>query len=191
MRHPDLVVGVPLYSDSATSHDYIVQARGAFDETITGLHHLARWSIPIEIRIVLHKLTTPRLLNWAEFVYRNVPFAAHISLMGMEPTGHARYHHDKVWLDPVEYQGVLADAVEFLDVRGMTVSIYNLPYCVLPRSLWPYARQSISDWKNIFLPACADCAHRTGCAGFFASVGQEHTASVRAFSHAAAALRSA
>jgi His-Xaa-Ser system radical SAM maturase HxsC len=180
VRHPDLVVGVPLYSDSATSHDYIVQARGAFDETITGLHQLARWSIPIEIRMVLHKLTIPRLLNWAEFVYRNVPFAVHVALMGLEPTGYARYHHDKLWIDPVEYRGALADAVEFLGVRGMTVSIYNLQYCVLPRSLWPYARQSISDWKNIFLPECSDCAQHSACAGFFESAGRQHTTNIKA-----------
>lgn len=183
VRHADLVVGVPLYSDVATSHDYIVQARGAFDETVTGLHQLARWSIPVEIRMVLHKLAIPRLLNWAEFVYHNLPFAAHVALMGMEPTGYAPYHHDRLWNDPVEYQGALAGAVEFLSIRGMTVSIYNLPYCVLPRPLWPYARQSISDWKNIFLPACSDCAQRNHCAGFFESADENHTRSAKAIPH--------
>jgi His-Xaa-Ser system radical SAM maturase HxsC len=180
VRHPSLVVGVPLYSDSATIHDYIVQSRGAFDETITGLHHLARWNFPVEIRMVLSKLTIPRLLNWADFVYHNLPFAVHVALMGMEPTGYARYHHDKLWADPGEYQGALVDAVEFLSIRGMSVSIYNLQYCVLPRSLWPYARQSISDWKNTFLPVCSDCVQRTGCAGFFESAEQQHTRNVKA-----------
>jgi His-Xaa-Ser system radical SAM maturase HxsC len=180
VRHPALVVGVPLYSDSATSHDYIVQSRGAFDETITGLHQLARWNLAVEIRMVLHKLTIPRLLNWAEFVYRNLPFAVHVALMGMEPTGYARYHHDKLWADPVEYQGAITDAVEFLSIRGMTVSIYNLQYCVLPRSLWPYARQSISDWKNTFLPVCGECAKRCDCAGFFESTELQHSQGTRA-----------
>ena len=180
VQHPNLVVGVPLYSDSSTSHDYIVQSRGAFDETITGVHHLARWNFSVEIRLVLHRLTIPRLLKWADFVYRNLPFTTHVALMGMEPTGFARYHHDKLWIDPLEYQGALADTVEFLSIRGMTVSVYNLQYCVLPRSLWPYARQSISDWKRIFLPACDECARRGDCAGFFESTEPQHTRGVQA-----------
>ena len=55
--------------------------------------------------------------------------------------------------------------------RGMTVSIYNLPLCVLPRSLWPFARQSISEWKNRYPDECEPCVVKDHCAGFFASAG--------------------
>ena len=51
--HPNLSLGVPLYSDIATDHDYIVQAKDAFDQTIMGLHNLARWGQSVEIRVVL------------------------------------------------------------------------------------------------------------------------------------------
>jgi len=179
LKHPNLVVGVPLYSDSATVHDYIVQARGAFDETVTGLHLLARWDLAVEIRMVLHKLTISRLCEWADYVYHNLPFAVHVALMGLEPTGYARYHHDKLWIDPAEYQRTLADAVEYLSIRGMSVSIYNLQHCLLTPSLWPFSRQSISDWKNIFLPVCTQCAQRPACAGFFASADERHTENVK------------
>jgi MoaA/NifB/PqqE/SkfB family radical SAM enzyme len=30
LKHPDFVLGIPLYSDDSTTHDYVVQARGAF-----------------------------------------------------------------------------------------------------------------------------------------------------------------
>jgi hypothetical protein len=100
--------------------------------------------------------------------------------MGMEPTGYARYHRDKLWCHPVEYQKILAETVEFLCIRGMSVSIYNLPRCVLPRSLWCFARQSISEWKNVFLPVCTDCVQRDTCAGFFESAGPEHIGTVNA-----------
>ena len=36
LQHPDLMVGIPLYSDLAWQHDFIVQAPHAFDQTIRG-----------------------------------------------------------------------------------------------------------------------------------------------------------
>jgi hypothetical protein len=75
-----------------------------------------------------------------EYIYRNLPFVVHVALMGLEPTGYTPYHRDKLWLDPYEYQDRIADAVEYLSVRGMHVSIYNLQRCVLPPSTWAYAR---------------------------------------------------
>lgn len=173
--HPDLVLGIPLYSDSARDHDYIVQASGAFDQTVIGLHHLARWNVKVEIRVVLHRLTIPRLVYLAEYVYRNFPFVVHVALMGLEPTGYTPHHREKLWIDPYDYQVPLAAAVEYLSVRGLNVSIYNLQRCLLPRVLWSFARQSISDWKNIYLPACDSCAEREACAGFFASAEKFHS----------------
>ncbi len=52
VHHPNLSLGIPLYSDDAALHDYIVQARDAFDQTILGLHQLARHGIETEIRVV-------------------------------------------------------------------------------------------------------------------------------------------
>ena len=178
--HLDLVLGIPLYSDAATVHDYIVQARGAFDQTVTGLHHLARWQVPVELRVVLHKLSIPRLHQLAEYIYRNLPFVIHVALMGLEPTGYTPYNRDKLWLDPYEYQDHLADAVDYLSLRGMHVRIYNLQRCVLPPSTWAYARKSISDWKNIYLPECEGCVERTSCAGLFQSAERLHSSHIHA-----------
>ena len=51
----------------------------------------------------------------------------------------------------------LAKAVDHLSAAGVNVSVYNLPKCVLPRSVWPHALQSISDWKNGFVEECDRC----------------------------------
>ncbi|MGJ5814513.1 His-Xaa-Ser system radical SAM maturase HxsC [Paludibaculum fermentans] len=180
--HQKLVLGIPLYGDVATIHDYIVQARGAFDQTITGLHHLARFRRSIELRVVLHKLTVPRLRELVEFVYRNLPFVEHVALMGLEPIGHATHHRDKLWIDPFDYRDALAWAVEYLTIRGMRVSIYNLQRCVLPEVVWPFARKSISDWKNMYLPECTACGDRDSCGGFFASAQILHSEHIRPLS---------
>jgi His-Xaa-Ser system radical SAM maturase HxsC len=170
IEHPDLVVGVPLYSDLDFEHDFVVQAAGAFDETLAGLQNLGRYGVAVEIRVVIHRLTVPRLLQLAEFIYRNLPFSAHVALMGLEMTGFTIPNLEALWIDPVDYGKELVEATTFLAARGLHVSIYNHPLCVVPRQLWPFCRQSISDWKNEYLPLCTACAVRESCGGFFTSV---------------------
>ena len=167
IEHPNISIGVPLYSDFAGSHDHIVQARAAFDQTVAGLHQAARNEIRVEIRVVLHKLTIPRLTKLMEYIYRNLTFVEHIALMGLEYTGYTPRNIEQLWIDPLDYQDQLEQAVEFLAMRNMTVSIYNLQLCVLRRSLWKYSKQSISDWKNAYSGVCDACTARRQCGGFF------------------------
>jgi His-Xaa-Ser system radical SAM maturase HxsC len=181
VAHPNLSLGIPLYSDYAPDHDYIVQAKGAFDQTVLGLHQLARWRVVTEIRVVLHKLSIPRLPHLAEYICRNFPFVTHIALMGLEPTGYTPRNMDELWIDPLLYQEELEAAVETLTVHGMNVSIYNSQLCVLRQSLWKFARRSISDWKNIFLSECESCSRLDECGGSFQSAGRLHSAHIRPF----------
>jgi His-Xaa-Ser system radical SAM maturase HxsC len=173
--HPNFVLGIPLYSDDSTIHDYVVQAKDAFDQTILGLHQLARYGLRIEIRVVLHGLTVRRLPQLAEYIYRNLTFVEHIALMGLENIGYAPRNMDTLWVDPYDYQDELESAVEILSTRGMNVSIYNHQLCVLRKSLWKFARKSISDWKNIYLEECESCGVREQCGGFFAWATKLHS----------------
>jgi len=176
--HPHLVLGVPLYAATDTRHDYVVQAAGAFEETVIGLLHLAEYGVGVELRVVLHAQTYRGLPDLAEFIARNFPFVQHIALMGLETIGFTRPNIDTLWIDPVAYQAELRRAVEILSMAGLHVSIYNLQLCVLDRSLWPFAARSISDWKNIYFPVCADCTVREDCGGMFASASWRHSAHI-------------
>lgn len=167
--HKKLTWGIPLYADNAADHDHVVQAPGAFSETMAGLYNLHQAEQHIEIRVVLSKLTAVRLPELAHFIFRNLPFASHIALMGIENTGLAKKNYEELWIDPADYQEQLNLAAWFLDIRGLTVSIYNLPLCVLDPGLRSFYRQSISDWKNLFIEACHTCAATESCAGFFKS----------------------
>jgi His-Xaa-Ser system radical SAM maturase HxsC len=180
VAHPDLMLGIPLYSDVDSEHDYIVQAEGAFEETVLGLLHLARHEVAVEIRVVLHRQTVPRLARLAEFIARNIPFAAHVALMGLEMFGFVHKNLEELWIDPDDYRQALRDAVLTLEGAGLNTSIYNHQLCTLPRDLWPFARQSISDWKNVYLDACDGCAVRERCGGFFQSATKRHSRAIRA-----------
>jgi His-Xaa-Ser system radical SAM maturase HxsC len=167
VSHPDLMVGVPVYSDLDVEHDYIVQAKGAFAETIHGLHNLTKAEVRIEIRVVVHRQTYRRLPQLADYIFRNLTFASHITFMGLEVIGLAKANIASLWIDPVDYQDELEAAVLTLATAGMNVSVYNHQLCTLPQSLWRFSRQSISDWKNEYADECARCAARDQCGGFF------------------------
>ena len=169
LKHNDLMAGIPIYSSNDTLHDYIVQSEGAFDETIMGILQLKERKQRVEIRLVLHALTTPRLYETCEWFSRNFPFVDHIALMGLENTGFAIANHNELWVDPIEYKFDLGRSVELLNSRGIRTSIYNLPRCVIPSNVWSFAKQSISDWKQGFLEICSDCIERPNCSGFFTS----------------------
>ena len=175
IRHPDLVFGVPLYSDLAYLHDYVVQADGAFDQTVRGIMNLRRCGIHVEVRLVLLPHNVHRLCDFANFLVRNLPFIEHVALMGLEPLGNARARWDEVWIDPADYQPMLKEAVEILLAHRLSVSIYNHQLCVLDRSLWPLARKSISDWKTEYLEMCHSCSLCGECGGLFASSRRRHS----------------
>jgi len=176
--HPDLMVGIPLYSDDPDRHDYIVQAQGAFDETIRGILNLKRARQKVEVRVVLHKQSIPRLVPLAEYISRNLLFVDHVALMGLEMMGFARANLDVLWADPYDYRAELSQAVQVLSRSGINVSIYNHPLCLIDRSVEFAYRKSISDWKNDFPHECSQCARRSDCGGFFSS-GVQHKYSER------------
>ncbi len=151
---------------------------GAFDETIVGLYNAAKYGLRTEIRVVLHKQTLPDLERLAEFIYRNLPFVEHIALMGLENMGYAKINWDLLWVDPLDYADVLGRTIRHLFYRRLPVSIYNLQLCVLPRTLWSFARKSISDYKNIYLDVCKECGVRERCGGLFLSSETRHSRGV-------------
>jgi His-Xaa-Ser system radical SAM maturase HxsC len=176
-----LMLGIPLYSDYYQAHDYIVQAENAFNQTMQGLYNLAAQDQRIEIRVVLHKQSIPRLTKLAKYIYKNLPFVEHIAFMGLEYQGYTPHNIDKLWIDPIEYMDELGEAANFLSSRGMNVSIYNSQLCLMPQELWKYTKKSISDWKNIYLDECSKCELVDDCGGLFASSVKMHSKNIKAF----------
>ncbi len=177
-RHPDLQIDIPLFSDIAEEHNRIVGAK-TFYKTVQGLYNLALFRQRIGLRIVVHKQTYKRLPQFADFVYHNFPFVSQVAFMQMETTGLAKENFDKLWIDPYDYNEQLREAVLLLADRGMKPYIYNAQLCVLPEDIRCYAQQSISDWKDIYIPECEGCVLKGQCAGFFESNRQAHSAHIR------------
>lgn len=181
VNHPDLMFGIPLYSDVSSLHDYVVQAEGAYYETIKGILNLKRLSQKVEIRVVLHKQTFQRLPRLAEFIARNLLFVDHVALMGLEMMGFTKPNLPVLWIDPADYQSELVEAVSILSRYKMNVSIYNHQLCLLDPRLHEFSKKSISDWKNEYMPECSQCMKRNECGGFFSSAKFKYSDKIKPF----------
>lgn len=185
VAHPDIMAGIPIYSDQSSIHDFVVQADGAFDETVRGILNLKRLRQRVEIRIVLHRHTVGRLDRFADFVVRNLPFVDHVALMGLELMGFAKGNVDDLWIDPREHAAVIGAAAETLDRAGLHTSIYNLPLCVLDQRGRRFAVKSISDWKREYWDACSGCAVMDECGGLSSRRGRDWRPISRHWSYSA------
>lgn len=162
-----LILGIPLHSDYAGDHDLIAGSQNAYIETMKGLYNIAMQGGIIELRIVMNKLNFSRFLPMAKFIHKNLSFVTWTAFMGMERTGFADSKSEKIWIEPIEYQAELDDAVHFLADWSHEVAIYNIPLCLLPKGLYNFAKRSISDWKNYYLPECNQCVMKEKCCGLF------------------------
>ena len=162
-----VIVGVPFHSDSPIIHDRIAGAENAYNQTLIGLYNLAANDVDIELRVVLTKQNYQRLPQMARFISKNLVFVSTVAFMAMEDIGYTIKNHDLVWLEPEDYIPELQQAVQYLSQLEFDVSLFNLPLCLLPEVLCPFAKQSISDWKNKFLPLCETCTAKSECCGFF------------------------
>lgn len=183
VEHHDLMFGIPIYSDLSEIHDYIVQSDGAFDDTLGGVINLKAQGLAVEIRVVVHKQTAERLPDLARFIARNLTFVDQVVFMGLEITGFTKANMKDLWIDPVDYQPQLFEAVQALEGSRIGVGVYNHQLCVTDRRLWKYARRSISDWKNEYLAECGECAARKQCGGFFSSTLSQHSAYIQPISN--------
>ena len=169
INHPDVMIGIPIYSDDPVMHDYIVQAKNAFNETIRGILNLKSLNQKVEIRVVIHKLNAFQLSAIADFIVRNLQFVDHVALMGLEIIGFTRANLDLLWIDQIEYKDELSRATQILRNYGMSVSIYNHQLCLVNEDVKFAYRKSISDWKNEYVPECVECIKKVECGGFFTS----------------------
>lgn len=168
IQHP-ITWLVPLYGHADFLHDFVVQAPGAFDETIGGLLNLHSHGQRIQLRIVLVEPVLRCLSDICEFICRNLPFVSEVALMGCEPIGFALANRDTCEVDIRDWGKELEVSVQRLIRGGLLPVLMNLPLCAIQPELWRYAHQSISDWKRTFVAECDSCMVKSNCSGLFAS----------------------
>ena len=169
MEDYNFILGIPVHSDNPIDHDRIAGAKGAFFETMKGLHNLGLLGYEIELRIIIVNDNYKRLPQIAEYITLNLPFVSQVSFMGLEIIGYAIKNYHRVWVEPIDFNPFLVDAIRHLINCKFAVKIFNIPHCLLPVNLWPYACRSISTWKKTNLLQCKNCNQLNNCCGVFST----------------------
>ena len=162
-----VVWGIPIYSDRADCHDRIVAKNGAWTRLLKSFDILARAGASIELRTVIMKPNAEDLPGLAAFSSTNLPFISHWCLMQMESIGYARKNWSELFYDTSQDFTWVATAVDIAKARGLLPQLFNFPLCTVPPKYRPFARKSISDWKQKYLEDCQSCSKRADCSGFF------------------------
>lgn len=159
---------VPLYGHAEFFHDFVVQAPGAFEETLSGLLALQAYRQTVQLRTVLIEPVLTVLPELCAFIGRNLPFIREFALMGCEPIGFALANREHCEVDLADWSDTLLQAGKTLRRYAVPFVLMNTPLCAIPRLLWPDAAISISDWKNVYADECSQCAVKPDCPGLFA-----------------------
>jgi len=173
LSNPNITFCVSFPSDDEDDFNMIMGTRN-FTHAISAIQNLGLLRQMVELRIVIMEQNYNRLLEISEFIYRNFPFVVHIAFMGLEIVGNAHDNFQKIDILPLKYSQNLLDAVVYLKQRDMNISIYNVPFCLLDKKLWPFIKNSISKWKQTYKEECRFCAKIDNCPGIFSTTKESN-----------------
>lgn len=162
-------LGIPLHGPSEEIHDTIVQSKGAFRQTVTGIRNLLVKGERVDLRFVVNGFNHTFITEMAEFVVRYLSEVASVKVMGLEMTGNAAVNRDRVW---IPYEEAFRDARKGIDLlirAGIDVELFNFPLCTVDPNYWGLCCRSITDSKVRYFSDCAACKVRLQCGGIFNS----------------------
>jgi His-Xaa-Ser system radical SAM maturase HxsC len=159
---------IPLYASYDDLHNSMTGGE-KFYRIIKNLIDISVYKVPIELRFLITNLNYKNMIDFSIFVTRNLPFVSNIAFMGLELMENAAFNSEKLWINPKEYMTELCKAIDYLKIFNMPVSIYNIPYCLIPKDYHSYAYKSISEWKRKYFDFCNSCIYSKDCGGFFES----------------------
>lgn len=159
--------GVPLYASDASVHDDIVGKRGAFDRLMPNLQRLIHSPASVELRTVLVRQNNEELKSLSKFIGIHLRLIDVWAIMQLEYIGYAKMNWKEIFVDTSISFDNVGDALDHSVISGVTPTLYNFPLCTVPESHRKYVANSISDWKQKYLPECAKCKQNNTCGGFF------------------------
>lgn len=162
-----LLWGIPIYSDDPSIHDDIVGKPGAFAQLTKNLSLMGLAGAALEIRTVVMTQNVGGLTVLADFISRYIPFATTWAVMQMERIGYGRMNWARCFFDSSLDFKEIGSAIDLMRARNQDITLYNFPLCTVPPAYRQHAAQSISDWKQKYLPACTTCQLRFRCSGVF------------------------
>lgn len=159
--------GIPLYSHESKAHDDIVSKDGAFHRLFESFNYLLSSGSQVELRTVLMKQNVDHLTGLSNLISTKLSWIRVWAIMQLENIGYARMNWKKIFFDNSEDFSEIEKSISILQSNNINLSLYNFPFCTVPKDFRKYAKNSISDWKNKYLDECNNCKKQKDCCGFF------------------------
>lgn len=160
---------IPIHASTPELHDLITQAPGSFRQSLKGLKNLSKSEAKIEIRVVGHQKNIKDMNHiFNMLVHAGIRIDV-INLIAMEMMGCAARNRDTLWVDYHELCHASEAGIRYSLLHGIDVGLYNFPLCMIPKHLWPLAKQSITPSKVRFYQECTNCKEYDACGGLFHS----------------------
>ena len=160
-------LGIPIHGFNSSTHDFVTQSLGSFEQTVKGIQNLVKLNIDIELRFVLSKLTMDNITQMAEYIVENLRGISCVKIMGLEMLGNAAVNKEQVWIDyPTAFE-VAKQEIDLLVRNGIDVQLYNFPLCAVNKEYWGLYRKSISGYKVKYKDECKACIEKETCGGIF------------------------
>lgn len=161
--------GIPVYGYNSTTHDFIVQTKGAFNETVTGIKNLLSCGANVELRIVVSRLNYENMTKIAHFIINNFTGLDSVKIMAMEMMGSAAKNRKRLWIDYSEAFKASKNAIKLFLMNGIDVKLYNFPLCKVGEGYWGICSKSITSFKIEYNDSCNYCPVKSICGGVFKS----------------------
>jgi len=171
-RIKGLKIVTTIYGGSSLIHNAITRTPNSFEYKIRGLKNLVNYHIPIELRILLHKMNYKHFNEMAKFIIDNFKPNNFGSIIIMNPklTERACEYQKVVAEKLTNISQVLEKPIEILLKKGFKVGLYHFPHCILPNKLWGLSRGITADEAEvIFAPNCANCIKKQECSRIWKS----------------------
>ena len=150
-------------------HDQITRVKGSFNQTLTGLKKALKNKIPVEMRIVLHKLNYKNILDICQIIKSELAGVERVVIFPIDYIGQAYKNRDQLFVSYEELKPFVQTAIDFLK-EYFRVEIYHVPYCKLDERYHKYiAKKTVEERRLANLKECEDCKFRDICPGIWAT----------------------
>lgn len=170
---------VPLFSETAATHDRLAGRERALIDSLSGLRHLARAGLNIEIEIPLLSARVQKAAEIVRLVHRVVPVLRAVRFF--VPHGVPKLLAPPAWSSPTQGLADAISACRALGVRTRLTAADAIPLCALhahPDLLDAYAfnpkARAPRQHGAVYAAACESCAVRPQCTGSAPSYHQAH-----------------
>jgi len=163
----NLHIGTSIYGHNDRAHDRVTQAKGSFEQTISGLKNILLYRNPthqIEVRTVISKLSYLHLDKMVGLVSDQFPLIDRFILIFLEFEGQAVKYLKETKVSYAQVASQLKKAQPFFK-EFKEIRLYHFPLCTLDPSLWPYVWRTLPKSEITFLSSCQNCKYRKYCLG--------------------------